>query len=215
MVSLVKVNLYIMTICIQYEKIIKILDIHEDEYNARLTVKQRDEIAIYRNDILLSCLEGLEKLEIENNAYGKPIVINYPQLAFNQSHSQHYYALAYSLNVLNLGIDIEDFSRNIRMLALAEHCFHTEEIKKWEETKRDKLFWLKVWTTKEAVLKAHGLGIRLDLKTVNTNIVDGQDFGIIQHEQLGIFRYHNFQLEKSMMTVAYEDTGFNWDVIFK
>jgi 4'-phosphopantetheinyl transferase len=44
----------------------------------------------------------------------------------------------------------------VRFEALAKHAFHPEEYQAWQAL--DKILLLKVWTTKEAILKASGLG---------------------------------------------------------
>ncbi|GAA5017234.1 4'-phosphopantetheinyl transferase superfamily protein [Acinetobacter puyangensis] len=142
-------------------------------------------------------------LILDINSYGKPIAKNEPSLSFNHSHSQKYYALAYSEDVQDLGIDIEDFSRNVRMHALAQHAFHPDEIACWQAIGFDPAFWFKVWTIKEAVLKAHGLGIRLSLKDLNSHAHPSWDFGVVDHPELGQFTYQCLQLPNSMLTVAY------------
>ena len=51
----------------------------------------------------------------------------------------------------------------------------------------DRLYWFKVWTAKEAILKASGLGIRLSLKDINTRVHPMYDNSQMQHESLGYF----------------------------
>jgi 4'-phosphopantetheinyl transferase len=46
----------------------------------------------------------------------------------------------------------------VRFEALAKHAFHPEEYQAWQALDKILLFGLKVWTTKEAILKASGLG---------------------------------------------------------
>ncbi len=56
---------------------------------------------------------------------------------------------------------------------------------------------------KEAVLKASGLGIRLDLNTLNTNVHPEQQGGMCSHPLIGTFAYQNFHLGQVMLTVAW------------
>lgn len=193
-----------MKIYVQYRQLTTLLGLPETGTNLRLNVEQRNIIKQYRQQQLLASLNSDQKLEIIENHYGKPIAINPINLAFNHSHSQQNYALAYSFDVQHLGIDIENFSRNVRMQALAEHYFHEQEIEIWQQLNCSREFWFKVWTIKEAVLKAHGLGIRLDLKSLNTQAHPTQLFGQVEHEKIGTFYYQNVVLEHAMMTVAYE-----------
>ncbi|MBF7687791.1 4'-phosphopantetheinyl transferase superfamily protein [Acinetobacter sp. EC24] len=183
-------------IYLMYKKITDILCI-EDTGNLRLNTQQRMQLQDYRNKQLQQQLT--QPLKIEINTFGKPIS---SQMSFNHSHSQRYYALAYSQSVLNVGVDIEDFSRNVRMKALAEHCFHEEELLMWKKLGEDRTFWFQVWTIKEAVLKAHSLGIRLNLKTLNTQAHPENLEGIVDHEKIGRFYYQSLKLEESMLTVA-------------
>ncbi|PWF32935.1 ACP synthase, partial [Yersinia pestis] len=92
--------------------------------------------------------------QVVRTNFGKPYLNDYPDFSFNHSHSQNFYALATSRNVQNLGIDIEELSRKVRFEALAQHAFHPEELKNWQALAYDPEYWFKVWTTKEAVLKA-------------------------------------------------------------
>ena len=181
----------------------------------------------YRNQVL-SCLISTEitrqdcihqdstnqenpKLVITNDdmtktEYGKPYLRDYSQLAFNHSHSQKNYALVSSLKIADLGVDVEDLDRTVRFDALAKHAFHPEEYQMWQDLDCDPTFWFKVWTTKEAILKASGFGIRLSLNQLNTGIHPINDGGVCTHIQLGGFAYQNFNLGHVMLTVAWRLT---------
>ncbi|MFU8925650.1 4'-phosphopantetheinyl transferase family protein [Acinetobacter puyangensis] len=190
-----------MTIFLDYQHLKNILpSLAAYDDAIRLLPAAREELRQRRNRLLLARYPGFIG---GNNAYGKPIAKNEPSLSFNHSHSQKYYALAYSEDVQDLGIDIEDFSRNVRMHALAQHAFHPDEIARWQATDFDPAFWFRVWTIKEAVLKAHGLGIRLSLKDLNSHAHPSWDFGVVDHPELGQFTYQCLQLPNSMLTVAY------------
>jgi len=86
---------------------------------------------------------------------------------------------------------------------LAQHAFHPEEYQTWQESDYDPNFWFKVWTTKEAVLKASGFGIRLSLNELNTHVHAMNDGGLCTHIKLGSFAYQNFHLNHMMVTVAW------------
>ncbi|GAB3049246.1 hypothetical protein GCM10027155_13730 [Acinetobacter apis] len=184
---------------LHYKKITDILCI-EDTGNLRLNTEQRMLLQDYRYRQLQQ--HTTQPLDIEMNEFGKPVS---SQINFNHSHSQRYYALAYSRSLVNVGVDIEDFSRNVRMRALAEHCFHEEELLQWKQLGEDRSFWFQVWTIKEAVLKAHSLGIRLNLRTLNTQADPNSLQGIVEHEKIGRFYYQSFKLTDSMLTVASDE----------
>lgn len=169
-------------------------------------IKNR-KLAIYarRNQLLSDQFNHpIQSLDFTATEYGKPYLLNYPDFSFNHSHSQNFYALATSKQVQNLGIDIEELSRKVRFEALAQHAFHPEELKTWQTLAYDPKYWFKVWTTKEAVLKASGLGIRINLNELNTNIHPEQNGGRCEHPEIGVYAYQNYSVADCMLTVAWQ-----------
>ncbi|WP_343581224.1 4'-phosphopantetheinyl transferase superfamily protein, partial [Acinetobacter sp.] len=129
---------------------------------------QKQQIQARRNQLLSQQLEcAIDKLIFAKHEHGKPFLSSH-SLHFNHSHSQQYYALAMSERVQDIGIDVEEMDRKVRYDALARHAFHPEEYQIWQQQDQDIEYWFRVWTTKEAILKASGLGIRLDLNSLNT-----------------------------------------------
>src|SRR5690606_396531 len=144
-------------------------------------------LAFLRNQLLSQSFElPVSDQQVVRTNFGKPYLNDYPDFSFNHSHSQNFYALATSKQVQNLGIDIEELSRKVRFEALAQHAFHPEELKTWQTLAYDPEYWFKVWTTKEAVLKASGLGIRINLNELNTNIHPEQNGGRCEHPEIGV-----------------------------
>ena len=169
-------------------------------------IKNR-KLAIYarRNQLLSDQFNHpIQSLDFTTTEYGKPYLNDYPDFSFNHSHSENFSALATSRNVQNLGIDIEELSRNVRFEALAQHAFHPEELKNWQALAYDPEYWFKVWTTKEAVLKASGLGIRINLNELNTNLHPEQNGGRCEHPEIGVYAYQNYTLTGCMLTVAWQ-----------
>lgn len=162
--------------------------------------------AIYRhrNQLLSGYLKyDIQNSDIERNPHGKPCLRAFPQLQFNHSHSRQHYALASSFELSDVGIDIEDLDRKVRFDALAQHAFHPNELKYWQDLEHDADYWFRVWTTKEAVLKASGLGIRLSLNELDTHVHPSAQGGLCHHPQIGHFAYQNFRLPDYMLTVAW------------
>ena len=170
---------------------------HKDE-------SQRAELRLYQRSLIAQVTgHTTEQLQIKANDFGKPILKIPNQFQFNQSHSQQSYAMAISDEIAHIGVDIEDLNRQVRFEASARHAFHPEEMKVWRALNYDRAFWFKVWTIKEAVLKAHGMGIRLSLNTLNTKAHPTWDFGVVEHELLGSFYYQNIVMSNAMLAVAY------------
>ncbi|WP_228258655.1 4'-phosphopantetheinyl transferase family protein [Acinetobacter sp. ANC 4910] len=180
--------------------------------------QQKQAIYQFRNQLLSQHMQReIQNADLSKTEYGKPYLEQFPQVTFNHSHSHKHYALAYSDTVKQVGIDIEDLDRKVRFEALAQHAFHPDELKHWAEMEYSEEFWFRVWTTKEAVLKASGLGIRLSLNELNTQVHPIQHGGMCQHAMLGSFAYQNYHLGQTMLTVAWQAElschGFQWPQI--
>lgn len=141
---------------------------------------------------------GHTALALTTTHLGKPYWFN-SHWQLNWSHSQGCLALAIAPHDYfiasasenarlqhpragSLGIDIEMLGRARARAALVTRYFHPSE----HAIAHDERGFLSLWTRKEAVLKAHGMGLRIDLKSLNTACE------IIEHEHLG--RWHCLSL---------------------
>ncbi|MCP3660325.1 MAG: 4'-phosphopantetheinyl transferase superfamily protein [Bacteroidetes bacterium] len=140
--------------------------------------------------------EGYEKdiiNKIEYNRYGKPYIIGGPN--FNISYTDDFVIGAFSLST-ELGIDIERI-RKIDLLQfkqvlrddewkfINEKTIANEFIEPKSSTNKDKNYFslsstfcededrykrfFDLWTKKEAIVKAYGIGLNIDLKEVFIN----------------------------------------------
>ncbi|MDC4728877.1 ACP synthase, partial [Acinetobacter baumannii] len=88
---------------------------------------KKQQIKSVRNRLIAEKLRLTSmELEFAKHEHGKPYLLNHT-LHFNHSHSQQYYALAMSENVKDIGVDVEELDRNVRLDALAKHAFHPDE----------------------------------------------------------------------------------------
>lgn len=92
---------------------------------------------------------------------------------FNYSHSRDWLALAVAQQPV--GLDIESTAREPRVEALVQRYFHANE----QALSTDLCGFLQIWTRKEAVLKAQGLGLRIELNSLDTSET------LIHHPRLG------------------------------
>lgn len=203
---------------ITYSLIKDIVHIPTDVERPQQVKLRRQAIHQYRNQLLEQAFNlPIDAESIVRTEQGKPILKDHPKYQFNHSHSQSHYALATSQQLKDLGVDIEDINRKVRFEELARHAFHPEEFSMWQSLEEDPIYWFKVWTTKEAILKASGLGIRMNLKDLNTRVHPLQDGGMVEHENLGIFGYRNIHLAEAIVTVAWRSEqsckGFNFPQI--
>ena len=106
------------------------------------------------------------RLDIKLGAYGKPHLAG-AALEFNLAHSGGAALVALSRHV-PLGVDLEAPRRVRPVLELARRWFHPDEaaaLTALPEALQQAGF-LRLWTCKEAVLKAHGRGIGFGLDRV-------------------------------------------------
>ncbi len=134
------------------------------------TVPQSTELPdISLRSYLSTCL-GLasEDLLIRRDAHGKPHLLSpYTWLRFNLTHSQGRVVLVAARDVTP-GIDIENLSRKVRVQALAKRFFTPAESLALQQCAPAirKTVFLQLWCHKEAVLKAHGVGIAFGLQKI-------------------------------------------------
>lgn len=121
-----------------------------------------------------------DSLVLEYNQYGKPAVCmqqNFSNLQFNYSHSAQMACFAFTRNNA-VGIDIEYHKESVDYLGIAKRYFAKAELDQLVDQsplEQKKIFY-KLWTCKEAVIKAVGKGLFLgldkfsvDLKTLCVN----------------------------------------------
>lgn len=107
------------------------------------------------------------------NAWGKPRLARHPTLHFSLSHSGDYAVLAAS-EALEVGADIERV-RELDHLDLARRYFHPGEVVAIEgagEADAQRLAFFRLWTLKEAVVKALGRGLSIPLDSFELSISD-------------------------------------------
>src|SRR5262249_3045475 len=130
--------------------------------------------------ILSACCGVLpEDLVFQTGIRGKPSLLS-PVIPipweFNVSHSGDC-ALAGIVKGTPCGVDIEGPRARISAIEIAERFFCPREI---EWMKRSSERFLRLWTAKEAVIKAVGLGLSIPLTDVDvTDVVSGNATSIV------------------------------------
>lgn len=147
----------------------------------------------------LARLTGLsaDALPLRRDAHGKPwLDLPHNPLRFNWSHSRRWLLLAWSTQVEAIGTDIEDTGRAQRYAALAQRYFHANELADWQADPTPAR-WLRHWTRKEAVLKAHGRGLRINLRQLDTHRDP------VRHETLGTWALHTLAADDWIASVSW------------
>ena len=102
-------------------------------------------------------LSPLGRPELMSRRDGRPVP------SFNLTHSCDFAACAI-LHSAPIGIDAEDIRRPIDVDEMAGRWFHPSErrlLKRIAEVKRVEMFF-RIWTTKEAIVKTTGHGLRIE-----------------------------------------------------
>ncbi|MBC6903984.1 4-phosphopantetheinyl transferase [Saccharophagus sp. K07] len=106
----------------------------------------------------------------EKNQHGKPSIVNPLEkpLFFNLSHTQKLATIAVTHSAL-VGVDVERIKTVDQVRGLAERCFTEEENAYIFRGDADAVLWrfFKLWTLKEAYLKALGCGMSLSLQALS------------------------------------------------
>ena len=100
------------------------------------------------------------RIEFDSGPQGKPHVRGDDSIHFNISHSHHWWVMAVSRD-RDVGIDVEDLQRAIDIDRVAARLFAPEEVavmQSMQGEERRRAFF-RVWTSREAVVKAMGEGI--------------------------------------------------------
>jgi len=109
-----------------------------------------------------------ESLVFARNAYGKPRIASFEKplpISFNLSHTNGLSVLAVTPGD-DLGVDVEYLTRKVDILKLAQRFFSKQEydklaalhVKDFDER------FFRLWTLKEAYIKACGMGLAIPLK---------------------------------------------------
>ena len=147
----------------------------KDRANRFLRVEDLALFALTRCTLryLLSEATGIpaDKIAFAEGPHGKPRLAGTNGLRFNVSHSGCWALIGFS-DSRDIGVDIELMRAAGGELDLARSFFSAAEYRSLEGLANGKLLssFYKIWTCKEAVLKAHGIGISEHLKDFSVEL---------------------------------------------
>jgi 4'-phosphopantetheinyl transferase len=155
---------------------------------------RRNQIIAARGQLRLILAEYLQTpaadIAIAAHPHGKPYLPEHP-LHFNLSHSGNHLLIAIATNPI--GIDIETIAPRRNLEQLAQRCLSAKELEYWRQTppeQRQQLFY-RLWTHKEAFVKAVGRGLSLGLAACEFDIGETltlrripKEYGHHQHWQV-------------------------------
>jgi 4'-phosphopantetheinyl transferase len=103
-----------------------------------------------------------QKILLATNRHGKPFIAEGSTLHFNVSHSGGLGAIAFT-TIGEVGIDVEANQRDVDALEIAKANFTRNEarmVAAADSRQEQARIFLRLWTRKEAVLKAAGCGLQ-------------------------------------------------------
>lgn len=124
--------------------------------------------------ILLAHIADMEPLDLifTESDRGKPRLVD-ADFEFNTSHTDDVGVIATA--DAPLGVDIEALYRPLDYLRFAQHTFTEEEFIDISKARDDdlRLAFFNCWTSKEAYIKAIGLGLHKDLRSFSVQCTPG------------------------------------------
>lgn len=156
-------------------------------------LKDKNRFIICRSllKILLSEHIGLDinQIIIDVDANKKPYLSSHPSVYFNVSHSVDYAIIAIAKNPV--GIDIEYINKEFNYNDVLPTVFHQIEMDEIEISKEKHLSFYKLWTRKEAIVKAIGKGINDDISKISG--MDGSQSVpsslLCNHKNINVFSF--------------------------
>jgi len=137
-----------------------------------------------------------ENISFQSNKYGKPYLDSPKKnnFKFNVSHSREYTALAFNW-INEIGIDIEYINKELKIEEIVNNYFSSYEIQqlfRLEQKKRRHAFF-RIWTRKEAFIKAIGRGLSIPLDSFDVSV--GEECPKILN-QAGVKNLANYKMHK-------------------
>lgn len=157
---------------IQHETPTKLLSSAELDRLANMSNPAARERFVAGRALIRHCLSHYltiapENIHIETSGDGKPYQEHDCQLGFNLSHTGNQFALAIS-RTGNVGIDIERHKPRKQLFLIAQAML-TETEQCWfnqlAPTEQTAAFY-RLWSLKEAILKADGVGLNLSMNSI-------------------------------------------------
>jgi 4'-phosphopantetheinyl transferase len=111
----------------------------------------------------------VSNFELKYNQYMKPFLSAYPNISFSFSYTSTYVLVAYS-STHTIGVDIESLDANLDIDSIAREIMHEDELSSFNELTdihSKTIFFYQVFSAKEAIIKAIGMGLYFDIKKIN------------------------------------------------
>ncbi len=153
------------------EHFMALLDVEEQARAARFHFGQDRERFVIGHGLLREVLGHMlgrpgGSLKLLRGPFGKPYLAGHP-VHFNLSDTKD--AVLLALARTELGADVETMNRRTDHERVAHHYFTPAEVEQISHAANGKKRFLELWTRKEAVLKACGVGLMDDLHSLEVH----------------------------------------------
>ncbi|OIN84032.1 4'-phosphopantetheinyl transferase family protein [Francisella sp. TX07-6608] len=128
----------------------------------------------------------LECFDFETNNYNKPKFKYYQDIHFSFSYAKEY--IFTGVSSLEIGIDIEYIDKSLNVEQLAHILMHPAEFDYFSSLaiKEKREFFFRVFSVKEAILKAIGIGLYYDINSINILNIDKDNNYCFENYKLSI-----------------------------
>jgi phosphopantetheinyl transferase len=136
-------------------------------------------------------------------AHGRPSLAGDDRISFSVSHSGSFALIALAAGDVSVGVDVEEVKSRRRLDALAARVLNDDEHAAWlllDDEDAQLLLFLRVWTAKEAYLKALGIGIATRLRDVPARVEGWHT----RELDLGLARIAALCVDRPDLVVEYE-----------
>jgi 4'-phosphopantetheinyl transferase len=136
---------------------------------------------------------SISRINIKTNSDKKPYLQGNSEVFFNLSHASDFAFLVVSTKAV--GIDIEKIQKEFKYKEILSHILSPKELDKLLNSKNPRQNFYKIWTRKEAIVKATGKGIDNDFIHIptqdGTNVVKPSWIGGIKRLEVKSFYFEN------------------------
>ena len=124
-------------------------------------------------------MANCQEITIETSPGGKPYWLQKSEeLDFSLSHTRRLWALGLARRASHpkIGVDLEEWDQNRDFLRLAQRFFSSTETQILEKNsgEQQKRLFLKMWTAKEALVKAEGVGLKNQMNKIEIDPFQNQ-----------------------------------------
>lgn len=138
------------------------------------------------------------EIDIGLSEYGKPYVINHPEINFNIAHSNSMSICVFSST--RVGCDIEQVRKfNVDVM---NRCYSNKEIEYINKADNKDLAFTRIWLHKEAFLKNLGIGLNDNMKNISI-IIDTDCISVKQDLDNNEYIFEERRINDYLISICY------------